>query len=283
LLSSDGQCRAAVAAWVLTQRDGVAAEPPSGPGREQRVAGLSGSFAEPQPQERLGGAGEGDGSVLSSFAFAVDARAGPEPDVLAVQAGEFGDAQAGLDGQQHQVTVSPPFPASLIGRGEQRVDLGGGQERHDPLVAAFGGNREHALDEQCMLGMAQRGVGEQRADRGQPQVPGPGAVAPLVFEMVQERRDGGGVQVVPVEFGGRLAGVLVHEGEQQAHGVAVGGDGLRAGLTLLEEPVGEERLQRRRGKRHDRAARHAVSCRAAASVSSSGAADRYQYVYAGSR
>jgi hypothetical protein len=30
----------------------------------------------------------------------------------------------------------------------------------------------------------------------------------------------------------------VHEGEQQAQGVAVGRDGLRAGLTLLDEPVG---------------------------------------------
>jgi len=99
---------------------------------------------------------------------------------------------------------------------------------------------------------------------------------PLVLEVVQERRDRGGVQVVPVEPGGRFPGLLVHEGEQQAHGVAVGRNGLRAGLTLLDEPVGEERLHRRRDQRHDRAACHAVSCRAAASASSSGAADRYQ-------
>ena len=127
-----------------------------------------------------------------------------------------------------------------------------------------------------MLGVAQRGVGEQRADRGQAQVAGPGAVVPLALEVVQERRDRDGVQVVPVELGGHLPGPLVHEGEQQPQGVAVGGDGLRAGLTLLDEPVGEERLQRGRDQRHGRAAGQAVSCRAAASASSSGAADRYQ-------
>ena len=85
-----------------------------------------------------------------------------------------------------------------------------------------------------------------------------------------------GVQVVPVELGGLLAGPVVHEAEQQPQGVAVGRDGARAGLALLGEPVGEERLQGRRDQGHDRAADHAVSWRAAARASSSGAADRYQ-------
>jgi hypothetical protein len=75
----------------------------------------------------------------------------------------------------------------------------------------------------------------------------------------------------------------VHEGEEQAQGVSVRGDGSRAGLTLASEPVGEERLQGRSDQCHDRAADHAVSWRAAARASSSGAADRYQYVDAGSR
>src|SRR5258708_10331738 len=75
------------------QRDGIAAEPPSGAGREERVVGVSGSFAEPEPQERLGGAGERDGSLFSAFAFAADAGAGSECDVAAVQADEFGDSK----------------------------------------------------------------------------------------------------------------------------------------------------------------------------------------------
>jgi hypothetical protein len=45
----------------------------------------------------------------------------------------------------------------------------------------------------------------------------------------------------------RLSGrpVLAGEGQQQAHGVAVGGDRVRARLALSGEPVGEEPLQSR--------------------------------------
>jgi hypothetical protein len=49
------------------QCDGIAAEPPSGAGREQRIVGMPGSFSEPDPQERLDGAGERDSALLSSF------------------------------------------------------------------------------------------------------------------------------------------------------------------------------------------------------------------------
>ena len=66
-----------------------------------------------------------------------------------------------------------------------------------------------------MFGVAQGRVGEQRADRGQPQVAGPGGVAPAGFEVLEERGDQLGVEVGPVQGGGRLAGCLLGEGEQQ--------------------------------------------------------------------
>ena len=215
------------------QRDGVAAEPPSGAGREQRVVGSPGSFGQPGLQQRLDGAGEGHGALFASLAFAADVGAGAEGDVAAVQAGEFGDPQAGLDGQQHQGPVSSAFPPGLVRGGDQGVDLGGGQERHDPLVEPLRRDGQDALDEQGVLGMAQGGVGEQRPDRGQSHVAGPDAVAPVGFQVVEERGDRRGVQVVPVQLGGLLAGLAVHEAEQQPQGVAVGGDGARAGLALL--------------------------------------------------
>ena len=218
----------------------------------------------------------GTARCLRPLPFAGDVGAGAEGDVGAVQAGEFGDSQAGLDGQQHEGAVASAFPAGLVRGGDQGVDLGGGQERHDPLVEPLRRDGQDALDQQGVLGMTQRGVGEQRADRGQSHVACPDAVAPLALEVVQERGDHRGVQVVPVQHGGQLAGLPVHEPEQQPQRVAVGRDGARAGLALRGEPVGEEGLQRRRDQRHDRAADHAVSWRAAASASSSGAAERYQ-------
>jgi hypothetical protein len=101
-----------------SQRDGVAAQAPSGAGGEERIAGLSGSFGEPLRQQRFDGFGQGDRAVFASFAFAADVGAGAEGDVGAVQAGEFGDPEPGLDGEQDQCAVSSTFPAALIGRGD---------------------------------------------------------------------------------------------------------------------------------------------------------------------
>jgi hypothetical protein len=47
--------------------------------------------------------------------------------------------------------------------------------------------------------MPQRRVLEQRPDGGQAQVPRPGAVVPIVLEVVEEARDEWFVEVVPVQ------------------------------------------------------------------------------------
>jgi hypothetical protein len=178
------------------QRDGVAAEPPSGAGWEQRVARLSGALSEPDLQQRRDRAGERDDPLLAALALAGDAGAGAERDVAAVQADELGDPQAGLNGQQQQNPVSSSFPSGLVRSGDQGVDLDGGQERHDPLVEPLRRDGQDALDEQGVLGVTQRGVAEQRPDGGQPGVAGPDAVVPLGFKVVQKGCDRGGVQVV---------------------------------------------------------------------------------------
>ena len=87
-----------------------------------------------------------------------------------------------------------------------------------------------------MLGVAQRRVAEEGADGGQPGVAGAGAVVALVFEVVEEGADQRGVQVGEVELGGLLAGPVAHEAQQQAPGVPVGGDGVRAGVALADQP-----------------------------------------------
>ena len=56
-----------------------------------------------------------------------------------------------------------------------------------------------------VLGMLRRGVGEHRVDRGQPQVPGPGGVAPLVLEVVEETADQRGAEIGEVQVRGCLA------------------------------------------------------------------------------
>jgi hypothetical protein len=169
--------------------DGVAAEAPSGAGAEQRIARPSGAFLQPGAQQLLNGTVERDGALFAALSLAADRCTVAERDVRAVQACEFGDTQAGLDGQGQHGLVAPAFPASRIRCRQQRVAFIGGQEGDGPLVEPLGRDVQDAGDEQGMLWVLERGEGEQGADRGQADVAGPGAVAALVLQMIEERRD----------------------------------------------------------------------------------------------
>ena len=92
--------------------------------------GNSGSLGQPGP---FGEPGRSDCStvarsagrlVLAAFAVAADVRAGAEVDVAAGEAGQLGDPQPGLDGEQQQAWSRRPAHGVAVGGGEQRVDLG---------------------------------------------------------------------------------------------------------------------------------------------------------------
>ena len=74
---------------------------------------------------------------------------------------------------------------------------------------------QHLADELGVFGMAQRRVAEQRAQRGQPGVAAAGGVPAAVLEVVQERGDRLGAEIVPVQVRGGFAGALLEEAQQQ--------------------------------------------------------------------
>lgn len=128
--------------------------------------------------------------------MAADVGAGPQFHVGTGEGGELADPQAGLDGDEKQGTVAPAHPGGAVGSGQQRVDLGSGEERDELAVGALVRDGQHPLDELGVLGVAQRCVGEQRVHGGQPRVAGLHAVVALDFEVLQEGADQGGVEVL---------------------------------------------------------------------------------------
>ncbi len=104
--------------------------------------------------------------------------------------------------------------------------------------------------------------------------------AKVDFEVLQERADEGCVKVGHVEFVGLAAGALGGEAQQQPPGVAVGRDGVRAGVALVHQPLGEERFETGGEFAHGRRS-SACSSRSAARNNNSGTADRYQNVFSG--
>ncbi len=65
-----------------------------------------------------------------------------------------------------------PVQVERSGGVEERVELWLGEERDQRAVVALGREREHSLDQRGLLGVAQRAVAKQGADRGEPQVAG---------------------------------------------------------------------------------------------------------------
>jgi hypothetical protein len=177
--------------------------------------------------------------------------------------------------------VAAAGPAVLVRGGEQGVGLGAFQERHDGPVEALGRDGEHPGDEGGVLGMAQGREPEQRVDRRQARVAAWGAVAPFAFEVVQERADGGGVEVAGLQLRRGLPGAVLGECEQEPEPVPAGGDGVLAGAFLADQPLGEERLEGGCDGADRCCSSSLASSRPAASASSSGQAVRYQYVLEG--
>jgi hypothetical protein len=161
-----------------------------------------------------------------------DVRPGAEVDVAAGQPGQLGDPQPGLRGEREHGMVAPPGPGGLVRCGEEGIGFGFGEPGDEGPVELLRGDREDAGDRFGVLGMPEGCVGEHGADRGEAGVAGAGAVAAVLLEVVQEAADQRRVEVGDVKLAWLFSGALGGEGQEQPPGVAVGGDGLPAGVPL---------------------------------------------------
>ncbi len=92
-------------------------------------------------------------------------------------------------------------------------------------------------------GLVHGDIAEERVQRGQPHVSRAHAVASLELQVVEELADEGGVELFERERAGLLTQVFRRESQQEPEAVAVAGDGVRAGASLREQPLGEEGVQ----------------------------------------
>ena len=138
-----------------------------------------------------------------------------EVDVADAQAGEFGDADPGLDHQRQQRVVAAAEPGAEIGRGEQRLDLAQVEVADDVALVAFGRDRHDPRDGVRVFRVFECRVPVEGVDRPEPGVAGAGAVAAIVFQVGEERADQRRVKVVDVQLERLPAGLLL--GDDDAH------------------------------------------------------------------
>src|SRR5271169_4148935 len=95
---------------------------------------------------------------------------GAEHDVATPQAGQLRDAQPSLNSCEQQRVVTAAEERRAVRRGDQRVDLGIGEECDDLTLEAFRGDGEYALDHPSVFGVSERRELEERMDGRQPGV-----------------------------------------------------------------------------------------------------------------
>ena len=113
-------------------------------GRPRRVGNTGSVGPQSRSREPAGERGDGVGgkrrrAVFAPLAVAPNVWPGAQMDVVADESGQFGDPQAGLDGQREQGLITATEPGAVVGRGQQGVDLLAGQEAHQFLLVTFGG------------------------------------------------------------------------------------------------------------------------------------------------
>jgi hypothetical protein len=202
-------------------------------------------------------------------------RMGTGLDLLDAQLGELGSPQAGLCCHQQEEVIAAAKRRLAVGGGQEGFDLRGREEVDESALEAFLRDIEDTLDPMGVVGHEDSDVVEEGVDGREAGVAGADTVVAILFEVMEEGSDQGGVELFEAELSGRLGEAVVGKAEQEGEGDLVGLDGMGACLALSLEAVGEERLEEGCERGHDTPPGRR-SRRWAATPRSSGTAERYQ-------
>lgn len=91
----------------------------------------------------------------------MDVGARAEVDILAAQADELRDPEAGLEGEGEEGMVTTAQPSGEVRGFEQGVGFSRAEERHHGVLGPVHRYGQHTLDERCVLGVLDGQVAEQ--------------------------------------------------------------------------------------------------------------------------
>ena len=153
--------------------DGIVAEPCPGACREQRVMGLTRVLGEPGPQDGDGESGERRGPLLAALARC-NGRAPRRRERRRRGTGRSARRSAARSGRRARAGRGRAGRSSVprSGAASRASTSGAVSQVSSVRSSALGRDGQDPLDDGGVLGVAQRGVAEQRVDRGEPAVAG---------------------------------------------------------------------------------------------------------------
>jgi len=149
---------------------------------------LHARLVKPRLEGRGHGLAKWHGALFATLPNDLEVRGPSESQVLPGQTRHFGEAQSGLNGQQHQSVVTTARPRLLVGRAEKGLDLGPSQKSDQSSRVPFARRRKHTLDLRTPAWQLVRDKSKERTDGREPQVPCSRTHASAAFHIVQERR-----------------------------------------------------------------------------------------------
>ena len=177
-------------------------------------------------------------AFLASLAEDAQVGAASRRETLSFEPGHPGQPKSLLHRGEDEGVVASSRPCLSIRCCKQRVDLRAAEKADRLARESLARNREHSLDLRCVCRQLERRVAKEGMDRGQSQIAASNAQAPAGLELVEERNDQRGVNLLESQARGRQSETLLREEQELSEGVAIGGDSVWTCLALLHRSLG---------------------------------------------
>jgi len=223
--------------------DRIAAESTATDAGKDRVIGQTVAFAQPSIDGPCCFRAERRATLFSAFPEAAHVSAGPQHDVLAVQANQLGNPQTCLDTNQKEGAITTPQPSGRIRNREQRVDLFPVEKLDRASFVAFIGHRQDALAMQRKRGFFQSYVVKEGVDGSEARIPRARAVFAGGFQVVEEKANKRRIEILDAKLGGYFAQSFFGKVQKQAKAIAISCYSMRTRLALAQQAIGKEGLK----------------------------------------
>jgi len=163
-----------------------------------------------------------------------------ELEVVGSEVKQLLDPRARIEQRRHERVVAAPVARRAIDAPKDGGDLLVLQVLHGPGAGALEGEAQDALRVLEAVGMLGRDVPEEGVDGGQADIARRGSAVAHRFEVLEEGRDGVGVEVREVECCNRTTAVGRRESQEEREAIAVAQDRVAAHAAQPGEVLGEE-------------------------------------------
>ena len=165
-------------------------------GKSTSLTPRGGSRSQAFSTARVGLASERRTTLLSALSDDPQVSATSGDEALSFEPGHLGQPKPRLHRGEDEGVVAPSRPCASIRCRKQRIDLRAAEKADQLARESLAWNREHSLNLRCVGRQLERRVAKEGMDRGQSQVAAPNAQAAAGLELLQERNDQRGVDLL---------------------------------------------------------------------------------------